>query len=69
MFGFDVSSDKTHHIKNDSGTPAYKERYDLVEPFQKENDNLLAWARIGEKWIRIGVDGKQIKMSNTSSVG
>lgn len=54
---------KWFHIL-ENGEPAYLERYDLVEYFQKG----LAWAKIGEKWIKINQQGKEVKMKNTSSV-
>jgi hypothetical protein len=65
--GYAISKNSTHHIGLD-GKPAYAERYDLVEPFQKEGDKLLAWARQGAKWIRIDPQGKEVKMKTTSIV-
>jgi hypothetical protein len=47
--------------------------YVLIEPFQKEgkdakgNDLIVAWAKKQDgTWVRIGQDGKEVPMKNTS---
>lgn len=45
-----------YHILED-GTPAYPERYQMAEYFQRG----LAWVKKEGRWIRIDIRGKEVK--------
>ena len=47
----------------ENGTPVYTNRFDLAEFFQ----NGLAWAKKGNKWIRINMQGEEVAQKMTSS--